>query len=85
MTASSKASSCARKLAHAKITELDLAPARAMPGVAAAISLLGEDRMVRFVGAPIAAVAAKDRKTALAAIAAIKRQQRTAAVGDRAR
>jgi xanthine dehydrogenase YagR molybdenum-binding subunit len=28
--------------------------------------------MVRFVGAPIAAVAAKDRKTALAAIAAIK-------------
>jgi xanthine dehydrogenase YagR molybdenum-binding subunit len=43
-----------------------------MPGVSAAISLLGDDRVVRFVGAPIAAVAAKDRKTALAALAAIK-------------
>ena len=51
MTASSKASSCARHLAHARIVELDLAPARAMPGVSAAISLLGDDRMVRYVGA----------------------------------
>ena len=58
--------------AHAKITGLDLAPARAVPGVAAAISLLADDAMVRFVGAPIAAVAARDRATALAAIAAIK-------------
>lgn len=58
--------------AHARIGELDLAPARAMPGVAAAISLLGDDRIVRYVGEPIAAVAATDRKTALAAIAAIK-------------
>lgn len=58
--------------AHARIAELDLAPVRAMPGVGAVISLLGDDRMVRFVGQPIAAVAAKDRKTALAAIAAIK-------------
>jgi len=58
--------------AHARIAEFDLAPARAMPGVGAAISLLGDDRIVRFVGAPIAAVAARDRKTALAAIAAIK-------------
>ena len=49
-----------------------LSPALALPGVSAAVSLLGEDRMVRFVGDPIAAVAAKDRKTALAAIAAIK-------------
>ena len=72
MTASSKASSCARKLAHAQITELDLAPARAISGVGAVISLLADDRMVRYVGEPIAAVAAKDRKTALAAIAAIK-------------
>ena len=46
--------------------------ARAMPGVSAAISLLGDDRIVRYVGEPIAAVAARDRKTALAAIAAIK-------------
>ena len=60
--------------AHARIGELDFAPALAIAGVNAAISLLGEDRIVRYVGAPIAAVAAKDRKTALAAIAAIKVQ-----------
>jgi xanthine dehydrogenase YagR molybdenum-binding subunit len=60
------------RLAHARITELDLAPARAIAGVSAAISLLGDDRMVRFVGDPIAAVAAKDRKTAMAAIDAIR-------------
>jgi xanthine dehydrogenase YagR molybdenum-binding subunit len=59
------------QLAHARISEIDLAPARAISGVGAVISLLGDDRMVRFVGQPIAAVAAKDRKTALAAIAAI--------------
>ena len=59
-------------IAHARIGELDLAPARAMPGVGAAVSLLGDDRVVRYVGEPIAAVAAKDRKTALAALAAIK-------------
>jgi len=59
-------------VAHARIAGLDLAPARAIPGVAAAVSLLADDAMVRFVGAPIAAVAAKDRATALAAIAAIK-------------
>jgi xanthine dehydrogenase YagR molybdenum-binding subunit len=59
-------------LSHARITELDLAPARAIAGVVATISLLGDDRCVRYVGAPIAAVAAKDRKTALAAIAAIR-------------
>jgi xanthine dehydrogenase YagR molybdenum-binding subunit len=59
------------QIAHARIGELDLAPARALPGVSAAVSLLGDDRIVRYVGDPIAAVAAKDRKTALAAIAAI--------------
>jgi xanthine dehydrogenase YagR molybdenum-binding subunit len=42
-----------------------------MSGVSAAISLLGDDRMVRYVGQPIAAVAAKDRDTATKAIAAI--------------
>jgi xanthine dehydrogenase YagR molybdenum-binding subunit len=60
------------QLAHARIAELDLAPARAMPGVGAVISLLDDDRVVRFVGQPIAAVAAKDRKTAVAALAAIR-------------
>ena len=59
-------------VAHARITDLDLAAARAMPGVSAVVSLLGDDGMVRYVGDPIAAVAAKDRKTAVAAIAAIK-------------
>jgi xanthine dehydrogenase YagR molybdenum-binding subunit len=59
------------RVAHAKITGLDLAPARTIAGVAAVISLLAEDGMVRFVGAPIAALAAKDRRTALEAIAAI--------------
>ena len=43
--------------AHARIADLDFAPALAMPGVSAAISLLGEDRIVRYVGAPIAASA----------------------------
>ncbi|HEV7407135.1 MAG TPA: molybdopterin-dependent oxidoreductase [Bradyrhizobium sp.] len=60
------------RLAHAKIVELDLAPARAIPGVIAAISLLGDDRIVRYVGDPIAAVAATDGKSAIAAIAAIR-------------
>ncbi len=60
------------QLAHARIAELDLAPARAIPGVGAVISLLDDDRVVRFVGQPIAAVAAKDRKTAVAARAAIR-------------
>ena len=56
--------------AHARITALDLAPARAMDGVTA-VSLLSDDHIVRYVGEPIAAVAAKDRRTALAALAAI--------------
>ena len=59
-------------IAHGRIAGLDLAPALALPGVSAAVSLLGDDRMVRFVGDPIAAVAATDRRTALAAIAAIR-------------
>jgi xanthine dehydrogenase YagR molybdenum-binding subunit len=58
--------------AHARIIEVDLAPARAMAGVAAAVLLVGDDRIVRYVGAPIAAVAAKNRATALSALAAIR-------------
>ncbi|TPQ32486.1 dehydrogenase [Bradyrhizobium guangdongense] len=57
--------------AHARISALDLAPAQALPGVTV-VSLLSEDRVVRYVGEPIAAVAAKDRRSALAALAAIK-------------
>jgi len=59
------------KLAHARITALDLAPALAIPGVKAAISLLEDDKTVRYVGQPMAAVAAVDLKTARAALAAI--------------
>jgi xanthine dehydrogenase YagR molybdenum-binding subunit len=51
-------------IAHGKITALDFAPARAMPGVMAVISLLPDDRIVRYVGEPIAAVAALDHVTA---------------------
>ncbi|MGA8445049.1 MAG: molybdopterin-dependent oxidoreductase [Roseiarcus sp.] len=58
--------------ARARVGRIDVEPARAAPGVAAAISLLDDDRMVQFVGEPVAAVAAADRKTALAALAAIK-------------
>jgi CO/xanthine dehydrogenase Mo-binding subunit/aerobic-type carbon monoxide dehydrogenase small subunit (CoxS/CutS family) len=57
--------------AHARIGELDLGPALALDGVKAAISLLDEDRTLRFVGQPIAAVAAIDRRTARAALDAI--------------
>ena len=58
--------------ARARVVAIDLKPASALPGVAAAVSLLADDRMVQFVGEPLAAVAAVDRKTALAALAAIK-------------
>ncbi len=58
--------------AHARVKAVDLAAARATPGVAAAISLVDDDRLVQFVGQQVAAVAAVDRKTALAALAAIK-------------
>jgi xanthine dehydrogenase YagR molybdenum-binding subunit len=57
--------------AHARIVNVDLTPALAIPGVKAAVSLLNEDKTVRFVGEQIAAVAAVDRKTALRALAAI--------------
>jgi xanthine dehydrogenase YagR molybdenum-binding subunit len=58
-------------IAHGKIVELDLAPARAMPGVMAVVSLLADDSTVRYVGEPIAAIAAKDRHTARQAAAVI--------------
>ncbi len=58
--------------ARARVGRIDLEPARALPGVAAAVSLLGEDHMIQFVGEPVAAVAATDRKIALAALSAIK-------------
>ncbi len=70
-------------IANGKVVQLDLAPARAMPGVMAAISLLDDDHVVRYVGAPIAAIAAKDRIIARRAAAAIgiKYEQRPSVVG----
>jgi xanthine dehydrogenase YagR molybdenum-binding subunit len=58
--------------ARARVTALDLERALGCLGVAAAVSLLDDDRMVNFVGQPIAAVAATDRPSALAALVAIK-------------
>jgi xanthine dehydrogenase YagR molybdenum-binding subunit len=58
--------------AHARVTSVDLTSARALGGVRAAVELLGEDRVVRYVGAEIAAVAAVDRHTAEDALALIR-------------
>jgi xanthine dehydrogenase YagR molybdenum-binding subunit len=60
------------RVPHARIVELDFSAARAMPGVKAVVSLLDDDKTVRYVGRQIAAVAAVSRKTAQAALAAIK-------------
>src|SRR6516165_3205327 len=54
--------------AHARVVALDLTAVRKLPGVAAAISLLGPDQTVRFAGQEIAAVAAINWKTARAAL-----------------
>lgn len=59
------------KVAHARVTGLDLAAALAIPGVKAAISLLSDDGIVRYVGQAIAAVAATDASIARAALEAI--------------
>jgi xanthine dehydrogenase YagR molybdenum-binding subunit len=52
------------RFAHARIGKLDFAQALAMTGVEAAVSLLRDDGIVRYVGQPIAAIAAKDLRTA---------------------
>ncbi len=57
--------------ARARVRRLDLAPALAIPGVAAAVSLLDKEPDLNYVGHQIAAVAARDHKTAVAALAAI--------------
>jgi xanthine dehydrogenase YagR molybdenum-binding subunit len=70
-------------IANGKVVQLDLAPARAMPGVMAVISLLDDDSVVRYVGAPIAAIAASDCVLARRAAAAIgiKYEERPSVVG----
>ena len=57
---------------HARVMELDLSLALGLDGVMAAIPMLGGDRIVRFAGQEIAAIAAKDRGTLDAALRAIK-------------
>ena len=57
--------------AHARVLALDLSAARQKTGVKAVVSLLGRDRMVRFAGQEIAALAAGERRTAVEALAAI--------------
>ncbi|PHP67798.1 dehydrogenase [Zhengella mangrovi] len=59
------------KLAHARISSIDLSAARALPGVGAVVSLLNGDGTVRYVGQAIAAVAATNWKTAQDALDAI--------------
>jgi xanthine dehydrogenase YagR molybdenum-binding subunit len=56
---------------HADVSTLDLKPALAVAGVTAAISLLGSDKTVRYVGQAIAAVAAVDHASAERGRAAI--------------
>ena len=56
---------------HARVLAVDLAPALALDGVRAAVELLGQDRMVRYIGQEVAAVAAIDRRTAEAAAALV--------------
>ena len=52
-------------VAHARVTNVDLSAALAAPGVVAAIDVLDvDDRVVRYVGQPIAAVAAATTRTA---------------------
>jgi xanthine dehydrogenase YagR molybdenum-binding subunit len=71
------------RVAHARITGLDVAPARAVPASPRLSRCSPRTGWFRFVGAPIAAVAAKDRRSALEAIAAIKfnREKFSAVIG----
>ena len=70
-------------IAHGKIIELDLAPALAVLGVKVVVPLLGDDKTVRYVGEPIAAIAARDLKTAREAanLIAIKYEPLPSVVG----
>ena len=73
------------QLAHARIGDLDLAPARAIPGVSAAISLLGDDRIVRYVGDADRRRRGERSQDRARRNRRHQDQQRTPAVGDRAR
>jgi xanthine dehydrogenase YagR molybdenum-binding subunit len=57
---------------HARVRSVDLSPARALPGVAAGVELLGKERVVRYVGQEVAAVAATSLRTAHEALAQVR-------------
>jgi xanthine dehydrogenase YagR molybdenum-binding subunit len=71
---------------HARVTSMDVAPALALPGVHAAVGLLDKDRVVRYVGQEVAAVAAVDRRAAEGALALVQveYERLAAAVGAEA-
>src|SRR6185503_18285811 len=50
--------------AHARVGGIDLAPALAIDGVRAAVPMAPADGIVRYLGQPVAAVAADDRHAA---------------------
>jgi xanthine dehydrogenase YagR molybdenum-binding subunit len=56
---------------NARLVSVDTSPALALGGVLVAVDLAPADRMVRYVGQPVAAVAAVDRHTAVRAAAAV--------------
>lgn len=56
---------------HADVVAMNTVAAQQIPGVAAIVTVLGKDRRVRYVGQPIAAVAATDLATAKRAAEAI--------------
>jgi xanthine dehydrogenase YagR molybdenum-binding subunit len=60
------------RIPHGRVTAIDLAAARAIPGVVAAVALVKVGDTVRYTGSPLAAVAACDRNTAEAARDAVK-------------
>lgn len=62
---------CRSTIPHGTIRRLDLEPAKKLPGVKAAITLVPQGGKVRFVGQEIAAIAAVTREQAEAAAAAI--------------
>jgi xanthine dehydrogenase YagR molybdenum-binding subunit len=68
---------------HARVGAIDATAALALDGVRALVDLLDDARVVRYVGQEIAAIAAVDRATALAALALIRVEYRPlpAAIG----
>ena len=58
--------------AHAKVTGIDDAAAKRMPGVLAVLPVKGDDAIVRFAGEPVVAVAATTVEIAEDAVRAVK-------------